>query len=58
MLKNLKPLLIHFAKKKLDHDQEKITKTDKNQIEPKVNKPKLKAKQPVEIMKQKKIFVK
>ena len=47
-----------FCKRKLQQDQEKITKTDKNQIEPKESKPKLKVKQPIKTMKQKKIFVK
>ena len=41
----------------MEQDQEEITKTDKNQINSKQNKPKLKAKQPVKTMK-KKIFVK
>ena len=59
MEKNFKSLLVHFAKKKkLQQDQEKKTKTSKNQIEPTENKPKLKAKQPVKTIKQKKIYVK
>ena len=41
----------------MQQDQEEITKTDKNQINSKQNKPKLKAKQPVKTMKKKKIFV-
>ena len=37
----------------MEQDQEEITKTDKNQINSKQNKPKLKAKQPVKTMKKK-----
>ena len=57
--KYLKPLLDHLAKTKTKNkqtrvgtkEQEKITKTNKNQIKPEANKLKLKALQSLEIMK-------
>ena len=42
-----------FCKRKLQQDQEKVTKANKSQIKLKKNKPKLKTKQPVKTMKQK-----
>ena len=42
------------CKIKLQQNQKKITKTNIDQIKPEKNKPKLKAKQPVKTMKQRK----
>ena len=47
-----------LCKTKLQQDQEKITKTNKNQFKLKQNKPKLTAKQAAKEAKKKKIFVK